>query len=72
MPAIYPGNELFSWKSANVVGSLCELETQLLLAQRLDYLNSETTKHLLINAAEVGRLVNGLTRYLTDQLTTDH
>jgi four helix bundle protein len=53
-------------------GSLCELETQLLVAQRLDYLNSETTKHLLINAAEVGRLVNGLTRYLTDQLTTDH
>jgi four helix bundle protein len=53
-------------------GSLCELETQLLVAQRLDYLNSETTKRLLTNAAEVGRLINGLTRYLTDQLTTDH
>jgi four helix bundle protein len=53
-------------------GSLCEVETQLLVAQRLDYLNSDTTRHLLTTSAEVGRLLNGLTRYLTDKLTTDH
>ena len=40
-------------------GSLCELETQLLVAQRLDYLNSDTTTRLLTDIAEVARLING-------------
>ncbi len=53
-------------------GSLCEVETQLLVAQRLDYLNSDTARPLMTSAAEVGRLLNGLTRSLTDKLITDH
>jgi four helix bundle protein len=53
-------------------GSLCEVETQVLVAQRLDYLNSDTAKQLLTNTAEVGRLLNGLSRSLSEKLTTDH
>jgi four helix bundle protein len=53
-------------------GSLCEVETQLLVAQRLDYLNSDTAKQLLTATAEVGRLLNGLSRSLNDKLTADH
>jgi four helix bundle protein len=50
-------------------GSLCELETQLILGQRLGYLNPDETTRVLEVAAEVGRLINGLCRSLE---TTDH
>ena len=53
-------------------GSLCEVETQLLVAQRLDYLNSDTAKRLLTDIAEVARLINGLIRHITGKLVTDH
>jgi four helix bundle protein len=45
-------------------GSLCELETQLLIAQRLEYLTQEDTNRLALLAASVGRLINGLSRSL--------
>ena len=41
-------------------GSLLELETQILVAQNLHYLNEPTLKNLLGLTSEVGRLVNGL------------
>ncbi|MBI5367882.1 MAG: four helix bundle protein [Planctomycetes bacterium] len=41
-------------------GSLCEVETQLLIAERLKYLSAEVTAPLLETAAEVGRLINAL------------
>jgi four helix bundle protein len=41
-------------------GSLCETETQILIAQRLSYLNSQQVRALLDLAREVGRLINGL------------
>src|SRR5205085_9892033 len=41
-------------------GSVRELETQLLIAQRLEYAGPEKVLHLLDLAAEVGRLLNGL------------
>lgn len=53
-------------------GSLCEVETQLLVAQRLDYLNADTAKPLLADIAEVARLINGLIRHITGKLTADH
>jgi four helix bundle protein len=64
-------------------GSLCELETQLLLAERLGYLPPSRAHQLLELSAEVGRLANGLMSSLTPApasvplsigkpLTTDH
>jgi four helix bundle protein len=41
-------------------GSLYEVQTQLAIAERLGYLNQNQT--LISNAAEVGRLLNGLIR----------
>lgn len=41
-------------------GSLLETETQILLSERLEYLDHETTENLLKQAAEVGRILNGL------------
>ncbi len=46
-------------------GSLAEVETQLLLAQRLAFLTPETTEPLLELTAEIGRLLNGLLRSLS-------
>lgn len=45
-------------------GSLCELETQLLIGQRLGYLKSTSSSSIFALAAEVGRLINGLTKAL--------
>jgi four helix bundle protein len=44
----------------NARGSLLELETQILVAQNLHYLDESTLKNLLGLTSEVGRLVNGL------------
>ena len=41
-------------------GSLRELETQLIIAQRLEYLDRVEVERLLADAAEIGRLINGL------------
>jgi four helix bundle protein len=45
-------------------GSLQELETQILIASRLVYLNEPDTANLIDNIKEVGRLIGGLTRSL--------
>jgi four helix bundle protein len=41
-------------------GSIMELETQILIAERLDYITSDEANNLLNNAAEVGKILNGL------------
>ena len=41
-------------------GLLLETDTQILLSARLKYLDHETTESLLTQAAEVGRILNGL------------
>jgi four helix bundle protein len=46
-------------------GSLCELETQLLIAERLSYMAPDKTGALLRQTIEVGRLLNGLIKSLT-------
>jgi four helix bundle protein len=48
-------------------GSLREVETQLLLAQRLKYLEDGQLELLLRDASEVGRLLNGLWNALSDK-----
>lgn len=37
-----------------------ELETQVLIAERLRYINSETANQILDSSAELGRILNGL------------
>lgn len=41
-------------------GSLAELETQILIAQRLKYLEDDVALRLTRMAEEVGRIINGL------------
>jgi len=45
-------------------GSIYEVQTQLMLAQRIGYLDKEQSTQLLAQAAEVGRLLNGLMKAL--------
>jgi len=52
-------------------GSLSEVETQLFIAQRLGYVNSEQAVNLGVMTAEVGRLINGLSKSI-EKLTTGH
>ena len=42
------------------LGSLMELETQVMIAERLHYLESEPVKTILRDSAELGRVLNGL------------
>lgn len=46
-------------------GSLCEVETQLLIAARLNYITEPQLARLLDKAGEVGRLLNGLMNSLS-------
>ena len=41
-------------------GSLVEIETQLLIARNLGYLQEEKGKQLLMLSSELGRILNGL------------
>ncbi|MBI1902066.1 MAG: four helix bundle protein [Planctomycetia bacterium] len=45
-------------------GSLCELDTQILIAKRLQYIDANAADSILRLASEVGRLVSGLARSL--------
>ncbi len=45
-------------------GSLTELETHIQIACRLQYLKEDEERELLTRTAEVGRLLNGLLRFL--------
>jgi four helix bundle protein len=45
-------------------GSLMEIETQILIAERLGYLDSTKSVSLLERTAEIGKILNGLLRAL--------
>lgn len=50
-------------------GSLCEVETQIIIAERLSYLETKDTAKLLNRTGEVGRLLNGLSRSQRKSIT---
>jgi four helix bundle protein len=52
-------------------GSVFEVETQLLIARDLGYLNEAVTKTLVDQVKEVGRILSGLLNSL-DRETTSH
>jgi four helix bundle protein len=43
-------------------GSTLELETQILIAARLQFIDVDTAENLIAGVREVGRLINGLLR----------
>jgi four helix bundle protein len=48
----------------HALGSVMEIETQILIAEELKYLNKEQSASLLERTAEVGKILNGLLRSL--------
>lgn len=52
-------------------GSLNESETQLLLAERLEFVAAPKATTLLTLSSEVGRLINGLVNSLAEPPNTD-
>lgn len=48
-------------------GSLREVETQILIAERLRYINASQRTTVIDQSSEVGRLVNGLMRTVEKQ-----
>jgi len=53
-------------------GSFMETETQNLIAEMRKYITSDESNSVLEKAAEVGRLVNGLTNSLVKKLSSGH
>jgi four helix bundle protein len=49
-------------------GSLAEVETQVLLAERLGFLSSQSSDSLVAQIKEIGRIINGLSRSLQKSL----
>jgi four helix bundle protein len=49
-------------------GSVKEVETQILIAERLDYATKQTTASLLDQTKQVGRLLSGLSNSLKKKL----
>jgi four helix bundle protein len=49
-------------------GSLLELETQILIGRKLEYLDDFESKRLIALTSEVGRLLNGLVNSFQSQL----
>lgn len=49
-------------------GSLAELETCVILAQRLKYISNQQVQALLEKTGEVGRMISGLQRSLNQKL----
>jgi len=47
-------------------GSLAELETQIMLAERLGFCNENTSLSLLTSTDEIGRMLTGLKNSLTN------
>ena len=51
----------------NARGSLAEVETQILIAQNLSYLDEAETNRLLTKVEEVGKILNGLLSAVKNQ-----
>ena len=48
----------------HALGSLMEMETQIMIGERLGYLDSARVKNLMGRTTEVGKIMNGLLRSL--------
>ena len=50
-------------------GSLCEVQTQVLLSQRLQYMDTFSAEQIMEHSEEVGRILNGLSNSLIAKRT---
>jgi four helix bundle protein len=57
-------NKDFSRFITIALGSLAELETQLLIAQKLDYLTDSDIRDVIQQADEIGKMLRGLFKTL--------
>lgn len=46
------------------LGSLMEVETQIMISERLGYMNPQSSQSLLRGTGELGRILNGLVKSL--------
>jgi len=53
-------------------GSLCELETQMMISNDLDYLDNKTFMFLSKKLAEVGKMLRGLIKSLQNKSNFNH
>jgi four helix bundle protein len=58
------GRREFAHHASIAYGSLCELETQLMIAEQLGYGSSQGIEHMMVLIADVRRLTRGLMRSL--------
>jgi four helix bundle protein len=69
---IAEGHELLSGEYrqflGHALGSLMEMETQILLAEDLGYLDREKSSKLLQHTAEVAKILHGLLRSLRNRM----
>jgi four helix bundle protein len=54
----------FRYSLGHALGSLAEIETQIIVSQRLEYMDSDGSTRLLERTAEVGKIMHGLLRSL--------
>ena len=57
-------NREFAHFLSNAQGSASELETELIISNRLGYLNEETYSALITPLYRIGRLITGLSRHV--------
>lgn len=55
----------------NARGSLLELQTQVSIAERLEYLSEKEVTHLESSSARVGQLLNGMIRHFRQVRSRD-
>ena len=66
-----PGRVSLAHHVSVAYGSLCELETQVLIARQLGYANADTSERLTAQILEVRRLTRGLLRSLRGSIVTE-
>ncbi len=62
----------FRYHLSVAYGSLMETETQNLIAEMRSYISVQHSEAVMSKAAEVGRLINGLSNSLLKKLDSDH
>jgi four helix bundle protein len=55
----------------HALGSVMEIETQVLIAERLGYLDGTESKRLFVRTTEVGKIIRGLIQSLLQRTTMD-
>jgi four helix bundle protein len=63
-------NKEFAHFLSNAQGSASELETELIIANRLGYLDETSYSQLIERLERIGRLITGLIRHVTNKVVS--